>query len=253
VLNLLKLGVVHLRILMDERGKKYMVADKEFHTDFGFITEEDIVGSKAGDVLKTHLGREFKVIKPNVNDYIELMERKCSIILPKDIGIIVAKTGLGSGFRVLDAGTGAGATALHFGNIVGEEGEVYSYEIREDFAEIAERNIKGFGLENVQVKCADVTKGIEEKNLDLIFLDLPKPWDIAEPAKEALKVGGYIATYTPFVEQVQILQRVLKKVGLSEVESFECIFRGIEVTNKGTRPKTRMAGHTGYLTFARKI
>lgn len=245
--------MVHLRILMDERGKKYMVADKEFHTDFGFITEEDIIGSKAGNVLKTHLGREFKVIKPNVNDYIELMERKCSIILPKDIGIIVAKTGLGSGFRVLDAGTGAGATALHFGNIVGKEGEVYSYEIREDFAEIAERNIKGFGLENVQVKCTDVTEGIEEKNLDLIFLDLPKPWDAAEYAKEALKVGGYIATYTPFVEQVQILQRVLKKVGLSEVESFECIFRGIEVTNKGTRPKTRMAGHTGYLTFARKL
>jgi tRNA (adenine57-N1/adenine58-N1)-methyltransferase len=46
---------------------------------------------------------------------------------------------------------------------------------------------------------------------------------------------------------------VLKKIGFSEVESFENIFRGIEVTNKGTRPKTRMAGHTGYLTFARKL
>ena len=238
---------------MDERGKKYMVNDQEFHTDFGFITEEDIVGSEAGDVLKTHLGREFRVIKPNVNDYIELMERKCSIILPKDIGIIIAKTGLGSGFKVLDAGTGAGATALHFGNIVGNGGEVYTYEVREDFAEIAERNIKGFELENVHVKCRDVTEGIDEKNLDLVFLDLPKPWDVAEHAKSALKTGGYVTTYTPFVEQVQILQRVLKKVGFSEVESFECMFRGIEVTNKGTRPKTRMAGHTGYLTFARNL
>ncbi len=238
---------------MDERGKKYMVADQEFHTDFGFIKEEDIVKSKAGDVLKTHLGREFKVIKPNVNDYIELMERKCSIILPKDIGIVTAKTGIGSGFRVLDAGTGAGATALHFGNIVGENGYVYSYEVREDFTEIAKRNIQGFGLNNVQVKCQDVTEGIDEKNLDLVFLDLPKPWDVGEHAKESLKIGGYIATYTPFIEQIQILQRVLKKIGFSEVESFECIFRGIEVTNRGTRPKTRMAGHTGYLTFARKL
>ncbi len=242
-----------MRILMDERGKKYMVADQEFHTDFGFITEEDIVGSTAGDVLKTHLGKLFKVIKPNVNDYIELMERKCSIILPKDIGIITAKTGLGSGYRVLDAGTGAGATAIHFGNIVGNEGEVYSYEIREDFAEIAKRNIEGFQLKNVQIKCQDVTEGIDEENLDLVFLDLQKPWDVAEYAKSALKIGGYISTYTPFIEQVQILQRVLKKIGFSEVESFENIFRGIEVTNKGTRPKTRMAGHTGYLTFARKL
>lgn len=242
-----------MHILMDERGKKYMVADQEFHTDFGFIKEEDIAESKAGDVLKTHLGREFKVIRPNVNDYIELMERKCSIILPKDIGIITAKTGIGSGFRVLDAGTGAGATALHFGNIVGEKGDVYSYEVREDFAEIANRNIQGFGLNNVHIKCQDVTEGIDEKNLDLVFLDLPKPWDVSEHAKESLKIGGYIATYTPFIEQVQILQRVLKKIGFSEVESFECIFRGIEVTNRGIRPKTRMAGHTGYLTFARKL
>ncbi len=238
---------------MDDRGKKYMVADKEFHTDYGFIKEEDIIRSSPGDVLKTHLGREFKVIKPNVNDYIELMERKCNIILPKDIGIITAKTGLGSGFKVLDAGTGAGATALHFGNIVGNEGRVYSYEIREDFAEIAERNIKGFELDNVQIKCKDVTEGIDEDNLDLIFLDLPKPWDVGEYAIESLKFGGYIATYTPFIEQVQILQKVLNKIGFSEVESFECTLRGIEVTNKGTRPKTRMAGHTGYLTFGRKL
>ncbi len=238
---------------MDERGKKYMVYDQEFHTDFGYITQEDIVNSEAGDILKTHLGREFKVMKPNINDYIELMERKCSIILPKDVGIITAKTGLGSGFRVLDAGSGSGATAMHFGNIVGAEGEVFSYEIREDFAEIAERNIKGFEMDNVQIKCKDVTEGIDEKELDLVFLDLPKPWDAADSAMEALKTGGYIATYTPFIEQIQILQRVLKKIGFSEVESFECIFRGIEVTNKGTRPKTRMAGHTGYLTFARKI
>jgi tRNA (adenine57-N1/adenine58-N1)-methyltransferase len=219
---------------MDDRGKKYMVADKEFHTDYGFITEKDIIGSSPGDILKTHLDREFKVIKPNVNDYIELMERKCNIILPKDIGIITAKTGLGSGFKVLDAGTGAGATALHFGNIVGNDGKVYSYEIRE-------------------IKCKDVTEGIDEDNLDLVFLDLPKPWDVGEFAKKSLKVGGYIATYTPFIEQVQILQRVLKKIGFSEVESFECTLRGIEVTNKGTRPKTRMAGHTGYLTFGRKL
>lgn len=242
-----------MRILMDERGKKYMVYGQEFHTDFGYITQEDIVNSEAGDILKTHLGREFKVIKPNINDYIELMERKCSIILPKDVGIITAKTGIGSGFRILDAGSGSGATAMYFGNIVGAEGEVFSYEIREDFAEIAERNVKGFELENVQIKCKDVTDGIDEEDLDLVFLDLPKPWDVAEHAMDALKTGGYIATYTPFIEQVQILQRVLKKIGFSEVESFECIFRGIEVTNKGTRPKTRMAGHTGYLTFARKI
>ena len=164
-----------MRILMDEKGKKYIARDEEFHTNFGFIKKEDMVNGKPGDVLQTHMGHNFKVLKANINDYIDLMERKCSIILPKDIGVITAFTSMGSGDRVIDAGTGAGATALHFGNIVGKEGEVYSYEIREDFTEIAKRNVENFGLQNVQVKCGDITEGINEDNVDIIFLDLPKP------------------------------------------------------------------------------
>ena len=238
---------------MDERGRKYIARDEEFHTNFGFIKKEDMESAEPGDILKTHLGHDFKVFKANINDYIDLMERKCSIILPKDIGIIIANAGLGCGDRVVDAGTGAGATALHFGNIVGEKGAVYSYEIREDFCEIAERNIKGFGLENVHVKCKDIMDGIDEDDIDLVFLDLHKPWDAIENAKSALKTGGYIATYTPYIEQVQILHKVLKKYDFSNLNTIECILREIEVKSKGTRPKTRAVGHTGYLTFARKL
>lgn len=238
---------------MDEKGKKYIARNEEFHTNFGFIKKEDMEEGKPGDILKTHMGHEFKVLKANINDYIDLMERKCSIIFPKDIGIIIANTGIGCGDRVVDAGTGAGATALHFGNVVGENGAVYSYEIREDFTEIAKRNVENFGLKNIEVKCKDIVEGIDEDNLDLVFLDLPKPWDVVEHAKGTLKSGGYIATYTPYIEQVQILHRVLKKYEFSNLNTLECIVREIEVKNKGTRPKTRAAAHTGYLTFARNL
>ena len=238
---------------MDEKGKKYAARKDEFHTNYGFITAEDMQNGKPGDILKTHLGHDFKVLKANINDYIELMERKCSIILPKDIGIITAYTGMGSGDRVVDAGTGAGATALHFGNIVGDKGQVYSYEIREDFSEIAKRNVENFGLKNVYIKNKDVNEWIDEENVDIVFLDLPKPWNVVENAKESLKVGGFITTYSPYIEQVQILHRVLKKFEFSNLNTLECILREIEVKNKGTRPKTRGGGHTGYLTFARKL
>jgi len=242
-----------LRILVDERGKKYLLKDEEFHTNFGFIKKKDIESCKVGDVLKTHLGREFRVIKPNVNDYIKLMERKCSIILPKDIGMVIAYTGLGSGQRVLEAGTGAGAAAIYFGNIVGPEGKVYSYEVREDFVDVARANISGFALENVFVKFQDIKGGIEEKDMDLVFLDLIKPWEVIEHLNDVLKIGGYVAAYTPYIEQFQILQRVLKKFNFSQLNTLECILRDIEVKNRGTRPKTRMVGHTGYLTFARRL
>ena len=239
---------------MDERGKKYLIKeDKDFHSDFGFIKKEHLEKIVEGQILKTHLDKEFKVLKKDVNDYVELMERRCSILLPKDIGIIIAYTGLGSGSIVVEGGTGAGTTAIYFGNVVGDEGRVTSYEIREDFAKIAKKNIQGFKLKNVEIKCQDMKKGIEEKDVDLIFLDLPKPWEMVEEVKKTLKIGAYLAAYNPYIEQFQILHNILKKHGFKDIKTVECIFREMEFKSRGTRPKTRMLGHTGYLTFARKL
>ncbi len=242
-----------MKILINEKGKKFLAGSDDLHTDQGYIKIDEIQSSLPGDVLKTHLGREFRVIEANINDYIELMDRRCSIILPKDLGVMAAYTGLGNGHRVVEAGTGAGASTIFMGNIVGETGYVYSYEIREDFTPVALKNIKGYGLENVTVKCQDVVEGIDENNVDLVFLDLPKPWEVVEHARDALKMGGYIVAYTPYIDQVKLFTRILKKREFSDLKSLECLVREIEVKDKGVRPKTRMTGHTGYLTIGRKL
>ena len=242
-----------MRILIDAKGKKYPVKDEDLHTNWGYIKKEDIAKSSDGDVLETHMGHEFTVVKANLNDYIDLMERKCSIILPKDIGMVSAYTGLGYGQKIVEAGTGSGATALYFANIVGPEGKVTSYELREDFTRVAEKNIKDFGLENLIVKNKDIKEGIGENKLDLIFLDLPNQGDVVELAADSLKVGGYFAAYNPYIEQSISLNKVLKKHNFKELKTIECILREIEIKVKGTRPKTRMVGHTGYLTFARLL
>jgi tRNA (adenine57-N1/adenine58-N1)-methyltransferase len=243
-----------LLILIDERGKKYLLnSDQDFHNDLGIIKKEALQECQPGDILETHMGKNIKVVKADVNDLIELMQRRCSILLPKDIGIVISNTGLGCGNRVVDAGTGAGAIALHFANVVGNEGKVYSYEIREDFAQIARSNIDQFQFDNVEIKNKDIKEGIDEEDVDLVFLDLPKPWEMLESVYDALKAGGWLAVYAPYIEQVQILHRIAKKVGFEEVNTIECILREIEVKVKGTRPKTRMVGHTGYISFARKL
>jgi len=242
-----------MKILINEKGKKFVAGADDLHTDHGYIKKEEIAISKSGDILKTHLGREFRVLEANINDYIELMDRRCSIILSKDLGVMAAYSGLGCGQRVVEAGTGAGAATIFMANIVGETGHVYSYELREDFSQIADKNVKGFGLENVTLKCQDVTEGIDEKDVDLVFLDLPKPWEVVENARDCLKSGGYLAAYTPYIDQVKLLTRILKKREFSDLKSLECLVREIEVKDKGVRPKTRMTGHTGYLTFGRKI
>jgi len=242
-----------MKILLNKKGKKFIAGTDDLHTDQGFIKIEEINASSSGDVLKTHLGHEFRVLDANINDYIDLMDRRCSIILPKDLGVMAAYTGLGCGQRVVEAGTGAGAATIFMANIVGETGHVYTYELREDFSQIAEKNVTNFGLSNVTFKCKDVSEGIEEKDIDLVFLDLPKPWDVIENARDSLKTGGFLVAYTPYIDQVKLFSRILKKRDFSNIKSLECLVRDIEVKDKGVRPSTRMTGHTGYLTFGRKI
>ena len=152
---------------MDERGKKYLIKeDREFQSDLGIIKKEQMERATIGDTIITHLNKEFKVIKPTVNDFIDLMDRRCSILIQKDIGTVLARTGLGSGDRVIDAGTGAGAIALNFGNVVGEKGKVFTYEIREDFAEVAKKNIDDFGIKNIEVKNQNIKDGIDEEEIE---------------------------------------------------------------------------------------
>jgi len=244
-----------MKMIVDRKNRKYVVHDKEFHTEKGVISEEDIKNAKVGDVLETHLGKKYTVIEPNINDYIELMKRNCSIILPQDLGLVIGFSGIGYGSKIVESGTGAGSSLLFFANIVGPEGHVYSYEIREDFVEIIRKNIDGTDFDNITLYNQDVTEGFEEEDnsIDLVFLDLPKPYDVIEDAYRILKTGGFIAVYTPYVEQFQIVNKVLGKTGFKHISIKEGNVREIEIKNNKTRPNSRMAGHTGYITFARKL
>ena len=203
--------------------------------------------------MKSHLDHTFKIMKPNINDFIDIMDRRCSILIQKDIGQVLAHTGLGAGSRVVDAGTGAGAIALNFGNVVGPDGEVFTYEIRDDFSEVARKNIERFGITNITVKNKDIKEGIDEDNIDLIFLDLPKPFEIFEEVHESLNLGGWLVVYAPYIDQAETSYRIAKKLGFYNIDIIETMERGLEVRPQGVRPKTRMVGHSGYLMFARKL
>ena len=243
-----------MKMILDERGKKYVLKPgEEFQSDLGIIKSDVLDSAQVGDEVKSHLDHTCKIMKPNINDLLDIMDRRCSILIQKDIGQILAHTGLGAGSRVVDAGTGAGAIALNFGNVVGPDGEVFTYEIREDFSEVARKNIERFGITNITVKNKDIKEGIDEDNIDLIFLDLPKPFEIFEEVHESLNLGSWLVVYAPYINQAETSYRIAKKLGFYNIDIIETLERGLEVRPQGVRPKTRIVGHSGYLMFARKL
>jgi len=241
-----------MKILIDEKNRKYVVPEgkDEVHTHYGVVSLKDVpVNSR----VKSHLGREFAYIEGNTLDLCEKLPRTVSTVLRKDFGAIIANTGIGGGSRVIEAGTGSGAVSIALANIVKPAGKVYTYEIREDFFGKAKQNIELSGFGNfVEMRLKDIREGIEEKEVDAVILDMPDPWSTAKHAYEALKWGGFIAAYSPYIEQSRKTTEALKEAGFRGIKTLEMIEREMEIKDVGIRPRTRMLGHTAYLTFGRK-
>jgi len=177
------------------------------------------------------------------------MKRGPQVILPKDIGIIIAYTGIGKESVCVDAGTGSGWLATALARVCKE---VYSYDVREDFLKIAEKNIEITGQHNIFLKKGDVFKKIDEKDVDLVTLDMPNSEKALKNARSALKDGGYVVGYLPNMEQVKTFVAKLESLGFVDIYTVEVILRDILVRKEGVRPSTKGIWHTAYLTFARK-
>ncbi|MEM3839013.1 MAG: methyltransferase domain-containing protein [Candidatus Micrarchaeaceae archaeon] len=177
------------------------------------------------------------------------LKRGPQVILPKDIGIIISFSGIGRDSICVDAGTGSGWLAVSLAKIAKE---VYSYDIREDFLAIAEKNRQLLGLGNLFLKHGDVFKKIDEKNVDLVTLDMPSSEKALSSAKKALKPGGCVVGYLPHVEQVKAFVKRLNSLKFADIYAVEVVLRDILVRDEGVRPSTKGIWHTAYLVFAKK-
>jgi len=243
-------------VLVDKDFRRYFV-NTAGKTDkikgVGVLNPSDLIGLEYGKQIIIG-SKEFWLSKPSLMDRLKGLKRRAQIILPKDSAQIVMNCSIESGHKVLEAGIGSGSLTIALANAVAPKGKVISYEIRNDFIEHAFKNLKTMDMDRfVLIKNKDVTQGIDEKDLDAVILDIPNPWDAVSHAWKALKVGGYLCTYSPLISQVEKTVHEIKKHGFIEVKTFENIQREMIVSKHGTRPSFDMLGHTGYLTFARKI
>lgn len=240
--------MVHKALLVSvtKKGREYLVkSEGELHTEDGVVDLATLKTLEYGSIVSTHLGAAFRVMKPRAPDYFRHLKRSGAPMMPKDIGALIAQTGLTSDDVVLDAGTGSGITAIFLGSIARE---VVTYEINGEFAKRAKENVKQAGLTNVQVIEGDVLEMTSKKAFDVITLDLYEIGKAINVVRQFLVPGGFIATFSPFYEQAFEARRSLN--GLSQITTFETSEREIQFGKRGTRPVTRV-GHTGFITVAR--
>lgn len=251
-----KVGKDETIVLIDEKYKKFIIKTSgktDKYKGVGVIDPGSLVGREYGKQIEIG-NKQFWILQPSLLDKLQGLKRRAQIILPRDAAHIIMNCSIGSGHIVLEAGIGSGSLTIALANIVAPNGKVISYDYREDFIDHAMKNLKNAELEKyVTTKNKDVTKGIYEKELDAIILDIPNPWDAVNHAWNALKPGGCLCTYSPLISQVEQTVKEIKKHSFIEVKTFENIQREMVVSDRGTRPSFDMLGHTGYLTFARKV
>ena len=242
-------------VLIDENGKKNIINTKG-KTDkvkgIGVIDPKGLVGQVYGSEI-TIGNKQFLLFSPSLLDKLHSIKRKAQIILPQDIGHIIINCGIESGKTVLEAGIGSGSLTIALATMVAPTGKVISYDTRQEFIDHAMNNITHAGLkEYVVPKNNDVTKSIEDSNLDAIILDIPDPWDAIAHVWSSLTIGGYCCCYSPLSTQVEQTRKALLAYPFCEIKTLENIQREIVVSSHGMRPSFNGLGHTGYLTFARK-
>jgi len=232
-----------MKVIIDKKGNKYYWERGDLHTSLGVIKEEDM---KNG-VVKSHLDKEFLVFDGSFIDKLNKIKRGPAIMLPKDIGLILAYTAINLKSKIVDAGSGCGVLAAFLGNI---SKNVTSYEKNKDFFDLAKKNLEFLDIK-VKLKNKDIYDGIDEKDLDLITLDLNEPWRVLKHAKKSLKSGGFLVCYLPNISQVDTLVKESKEFYVERV--LENIEREWIVDYQRLRPKNIILGHTGFLVFLRNI
>jgi len=243
-------------LLLDSKKRRYLidlVEGGEFHSHNGFVAHLDVVGQREGVVVRSTKGSEYTVLRPTLEDFVVEMPRGAQVIYPKDLAPICMLADIGPGVRVFETGIGSGAlsmTMLRYG------ADIVGYEIREDFANRAKKNVESFlgtaALDRYDVHIADSYEGIDPAlgMFDRVVLDLPEPWNVVPNAEAVLQPGGLLVAYTPSITQAVQVREALKGKWI-DARTIEVLHRGWHIEGQAVRPDHRMVAHTAFLSVAR--
>ncbi len=247
-------------LLIDRKRRRYLIdleVGGEFHYHGGAVAHDDIVGRPEGSLVRSARNTQLRVFRPTAGDWTVKAPRGAQVVYPKDQALIVGLADIGPGMTVVEAGAGSGALTCALLDAVGTEGRVLSFELRDDHAAVAERNVtRRFGSRPTQwtLRRGDVVSGLAGVACHRIVLDLLEPWEVAKAAAVALHPGGLLCAYTPTVPQVMRLHEAFDDdPRWGAAETVEALLRPWNVAGLSVRPAHRMVAHTAFLTIVRRL
>ena len=250
--------------LTDSKGRLHTItleSGREFHTHQGRLLHDSLIGAPEGSVVLNTAGVEYLALRPLLADYVMSMPRGAAVVYPKDAGQIVTMGDIHPGARVVEAGVGSGALSMSLLRAIGERGELISFERREDFAAIAQGNVRAFlGPDHPswRVVIGDLADSlgdeVEEGSVDRVVLDMLAPWECLTAVAAALRPGGVLTCYVATTTQLSRIAEALREHGgFTEPSAWESLVRGWHCEGLAVRPQHRMHGHTGFLVTSRRL
>jgi tRNA (adenine57-N1/adenine58-N1)-methyltransferase catalytic subunit len=246
--------------LSDPKGRLHTVTlepGKQFHTHRGAIEHDALIGAPEGSVVSSTSGTQYLALRPLLADFVLSMPRGAAVIYPKDTAQIVSMGDICPGATVLEAGAGSGSLTCALLRAVGPTGRVLSYEVRDDHADVAVRNVEMFFGEpppNWTLVRADVTGHAADEQVDRVILDMLSPELVLASVAAALRPGGVLIGYVATTTQLSRFVEALRADGgFTEPAAWETFQRGWHVVGLAVRPEHRMIGHTAFLVSARRL
>lgn len=249
--------------LTDPKGKMHSVlltSGKTFHTTKGGVAHDDLIGGPEGVVVTSVGGLQFLAMRPLMADFSVTMPRGAAVVYPKEAAQIVMAADIFPGARVIEAGLGSGALALSLLRTIGPTGKLWSFERRDDFAAIAQRNVQTWlGVRHPawEVRVGDLVESLGAESLgevDRVVLDMLAPWDCIDAVAQRLVPGGVLLCYVATTTQLgRVMDTVRAHQGFTEPEGTETIVRKWHAEGLAIRPAHGTSSHTGFLVTARRL